>query len=900
MEKLEKLLAGKPESHVMPFLWVHGEPHERYAAQLDAMEAAGIREFCVEARPHPDFGGPGWFSDLGFLLEEAKRRGMAMWLLDESHFPTGSANGEVKKHHPELQKRYLRLATFDVCGPLEGAELNLRYTAASPTDEILAVLACRRCSPDEPDVTQTVDLTPTLHARADYETGKPVIGWDGKPMGFDQGPCPVVDLDLGEGLWYVNVLYTSFGGGEKETEGYLNPIDPAATQVLVDTVYEPVFEHFADDFGTTFKGFFSDEPRFGNIHGAEDASIGRNPQMVLPWRADLARLLAERLQSTSLAGLDEESVLAYLPLLFFGDCEAAHVVRFAYMDLVSELYSECFDGVLGRWCEAHGVERIGHVIEDNNAATRLGYGPGHYFRALAHASMAGVDVVMEQLMPGYDEGFFRGFHKPGWEMAFFTYVLGKLGGSLAHLNEATRGRCMAEVFGAYGWEEGNKLGKWMIDYMLSRGVNYFVPHAFDTADFPDPDCPPHLAPWGHNPQTGNFGELMAYTQRLSTLLSGGYYRPQVALWFNAEAEWSGDWQKVEEPARAMGRAQIEYDLVSTDYLCDDCMIVHDAWCFVCGKDTFNALVLPWAEAMPRRLLERALDIAESVAPVFFVGALPTRTSEGDDAAELLAELASSRNVVVVRQEDLAPALIAAELRELTPSMDVPWLRTYSYGHRDGLVYLLVNEHPSLRVACELTGAVEGHTYVYDAFENTLVEDPRAFEIDLAPYGSKIVIVSRDPIAGAVPAPEPFVEDHARELGACELSLAPMEEGCRAWAPIATLERPAYVSELEGLDSFCGLIRYAFAPELTAEEASGRVRLTLEGVQEGATVIANGERAGTKIVGDYAFDLTGRLHEDENELVVELDTTLGRAMDDFIGQVLPLLPTGMKGARLAFA
>ena len=898
MEKLKRLLAGEVESHVLPFLWIHGEPHERYAAQLDAMEEAGIREFCVEARPHNDFGGPGWFSDLGFLLEEAKRRGMAMWLLDDSHFPTGFANGEVKKHHPELQKRYLRLATFDVCGPLEGAELNLRFTAPSPEDEILAVLACRRLSPDEPDVSETVDLTSTIHERADFETGKPVIGWDGTPMGFDQGPCRVVDLDLGEGLWYVNVLYTSFGGGEKETEGYLNPIDPVATQVLVDSVYEPVYEHFSEDFGGVFKGFFSDEPRFGNIHGAEGASIGRNPQMALPWRADLAELLAERLEETTLSGLDGSSVLRYLPLLFFGNCEEAHVIRYAYMDLVSELYSEHFDGVLGRWCEAHGVERIGHVIEDNNAAARLGYGPGHYFRALAHASMAGVDVVMEQLMPGYDEGFFRAFHKPGWEMAFFTYVLGKLGGSLAHLDTAKRGRCMAEVFGAYGWAEGNKLGKWMVDYMLSRGVNYFVPHAFDAMDFPDPDCPPHLAAWGHNPQTKNFSELMAYTQRLSTLLSGGSYDAPVALWFNAEAEWSGEWQKVEEPARELGRAQIEFDLIPTDYL-DDIVIAYDAGCFAAGGETFRSLVFPWAEAMPRRVLECAHDLAETGVPVWFVDGLPVRSSEGDDVSELLGNLAHAPGVSVVGLSELASSLAAAGLRELTPSVEAPWLRTYHYRLEEAELYFLVNEHPALRVSCELAGAPAGRAYVYDPFANTLVADPRAFELDLAPYDSKLVIVSEEELEGAGEAAPAFVEASGRELTTCDLSVAPMETGCSEWTDAVTLERPTYVSDLPGLDSFGGLIRYIFPVELTAAEAASRVRLELAGVQEGATVTANGKPRGVRIVGDYVFDLTGALHEGANEIVVELDTTLGRPMDDFLGQYLPNEPTGLNRAVLWF-
>lgn len=56
---------------------------------------------------------------------------------------------------------------------------------------------------------------------------------------------------------------------------------------------------------------------------------------------------------------------------------------------------------------------------------------------------------------------------------------------------------MCELFGAYGWSEGNRLCKWLADYMLVRGVNHFVPHAFDAAPFPDADCPPHFYAHGH-------------------------------------------------------------------------------------------------------------------------------------------------------------------------------------------------------------------------------------------------------------------------------------------------------------------------------------------------------------------------------------------------------------------
>lgn len=58
--------------------------------------------------------------------------------------------------------------------------------------------------------------------------------------------------------------------------------------------------------------------------------------------------------------------------------ESANLIRYHYMDLVSELYSVNFSQRIADWCSAHHIEHIGHVIEDNNASGRLGYGAGHF------------------------------------------------------------------------------------------------------------------------------------------------------------------------------------------------------------------------------------------------------------------------------------------------------------------------------------------------------------------------------------------------------------------------------------------------------------------------------------------------------------------------------------------
>ncbi len=884
MEKLKQILQGQTDNHILPFLWIHGEDADTLRAEIGKIYDSGIRALCVEARPHADFGGPKWFEDLGVILAECKRRGMQMWLLDDSHFPTGFANGEVKKNHPELQKKYLCLKTYDFVGPIEGSGAILKYVLRSPADKILGIFLQKRTGFEEIDVSESFDLTDRVRMYDDFNTGKPNCDIIGRPLPGTQPPCPMVDFDLPEGEWSLNVLTVSFKGGEKETEGYLNPIDPAATKILLDTVYEPVWERFKEEFGKTFRGFFSDEPRFGNIHGAENASIGRNSTMVLPWRDDLDELLANACRGTLLGGLDAKGLHKYLPLLFIGDCKEAHVLRYVYMDLVSRLYSEHFDGVLGKWCHDRGVERIGHVIEDNDAVARLGYGPGHYFRSMAHADMAGIDVVIHQLMPGLDQGMFKGFHSPGWDGEFFTYVLGKLGGSFAHLDPLKKGRCMCELFGAYGWAEGNRLAKWLADYMLVRGVNELVPHAFDPKEFPDGDCPPHFFAEGYNPQYPEFRILMDYCNRLCDLLSGGTARMSTALLFHAEAEWSGSYQPMQKAAAKLGRALIDYDIVPADYLYeaeakDGLLAIHTA--------RFKALVVPCAEALPEKLLHKLLAFADAGVKLCFVDALPARTSEGAETAEFLAAL--QEKAAVVTLDELAPRLIADGIPELRPDKDCPYLRSYHYTQSDAELYFFVNEHPGTRVQIRITGAAPGFACVYDPFANKLAAEAEPFALDLPPYGSKLVVVTKEPLVGE---PEPVIERvPMRDLHKCTLSLAPMQDKCAVWSEPISLDEPVYVSSLPGYATFSGRIRYTFRFDAMGEACN----LLLYGVREAATVTLNGEVVGTKICLDYRFPMT--LLDGENELIIELNTTLGRAMNDFLSQYLPVEPTGLNGVTL---
>ena len=73
-----------------------GEDNETIREELVKIEECGIREICLESRPHPDFAGPKWWEDMDVILSEARQRNMKVWILDDCHFPTGYANGAME------------------------------------------------------------------------------------------------------------------------------------------------------------------------------------------------------------------------------------------------------------------------------------------------------------------------------------------------------------------------------------------------------------------------------------------------------------------------------------------------------------------------------------------------------------------------------------------------------------------------------------------------------------------------------------------------------------------------------------------------------------------------------------------------------------------------------------
>ena len=858
---IEQLLSGKADNHMLPFFWQHGEDEATLRKYMDVIHKANCLAVCVESRPHPDFAGPKWWHDMDIILDEARKRDMKVWILDDSHFPTGYANGALKNKPINMRKQ----SVYMMQRPLEqgAGSLSMDLRAAGlltmPQDEfgpsdivfdddsILFVTA-------KNEAGETLDLT-------DLVSGD-VLNWD-KPAGE----------------WTLQVCIRTRNTGNRRE--FMNMTLEESCRILIDEVYEPHWQHYADDFGKTIAGFFSDEPELGNAR----VYVNSNPLGTdhdLPWSDSVEAGVAEALG---------EGWRTLLPLLWTDGPQAPRV-RSIYMDVVTKLVRNAFSFQVGNWCQEHGVQYIGHVIEDNGQHCRTGSSLGHYFRGLQGQHMSGIDNIGGQVLPqGEDDtsNYFRGDSKR--ESVFYHYALAKLAQSAAAIEPRKKGDAMCEIFGNYGWVEGVRMEKYMADHFLVRGINQFVPHAFDPKTFPDTDCPPHFYANGHDPQIRHFGEICGYMSRVATLTSSGRHIVPVAVLYHGEAEWAdSSAMPFEIPLRKLYDRHIDCHVIPADAFVErEYYQTRMGAPLVINEQTYHAIVVPETSALSESAVKGLKELADHGLPVYFVNKLPSIVAE---TGEALPEMAHT----VVGLDELADTVSKLGLAVPEVSPDSYRMRIL---HIDGdtPAFFIVNED-----AEDYTGTVtlpvSGECYLYDPWDNVCRPAnasavPGGTQVELTVEPLKTVAV----VFGSCEAPlvDPVVcEGDAEELTRWNRCICPAIEYPN-FGEVIQVNIPEDIAI--DLPEFSGFAKYE-----TVIHASGSETTTLEisDAGEAVEVFVNGLSLGIQIARPFRYDLTDHLAEGENRLVIEVATTLERqaypAAEELIRQIhkAPVCKTGLTG------
>ena len=839
MSDINDVIKYKINNSIFPFLWLHHESKEKLKRTIDSIYNSGIKGFCIESRPHPDFLGKTWWEDLDFIFEQAEKKGMKVWILDDSHFPTGYVAGRVPQ---KLQKKFLYIKQLDYAGPVKNAKVLLKYVNPAGffapkknTDKILKALIAKKTGDNQIDSNTITDITDNLTDN-------------------------LLTVDLPSGQSRIFVLVQTYDGGEKETKNYLNPLVKEATEVLVNEVYEQHYKHYQKLFGTTISGFFSDEPRFGNAHGSF-SQIGQT-NMVLPWRDDMLETYFAQ-------------DFKLLPLLTTTtDVHHQEInIRYKYMDIISKLYAKNFVQVLQKWCQEHGVEHIGHLLEDNGAHARLGYGAGHYFRAMTGFDMAGIDVVLNQIMPGLDTGYYQAMTNSGWNGEFFHYGLADLANSAAQLESRKRRRSMVELFGAYGWAEGLPLMKYIADHMMVRGINHFVPHAFNSNKFPDPDCPPHFYADNNEPEQKYYPVLFKYINRVSAVLFDSKELCQVAVLYHAENEWlDATAMPFEKVTKQLYQNQIPHELVTIDYL-KDCLIGENS--FQISDHKFTCLIIPQTKYITNELAQILEKLSKNGIQVFFVNKLP---QSDEDLNDISSELAK---VQILPLTEVARTI--KEKMDIRLLQNNKNLRLYRFKSSDNNGAFFFNENIHQSIDEEVMLSQKHDVYVFDPMTlklELLGKQVQTFHLKLAAGHTCFALFDNDYDAEqhhdkSLIKEKEILNWNLKIAGHCFKNFELRD-----------------VNSLPGLNNYSGKSNYSTT--ITIDKLLDEFVINLGQIGEVAELKVNGKLVGKTIEQNTTFAITPFLKVGPNKIEVETVNNLAIKIQDPESQFGIIPPAGLIG------
>lgn len=429
---------------------------------------------------------------------------------------------------------------------------------------------------------------------------------------------------------------------------------------------------------------------------------------------------------------------------------------------------------------------------------------------------------------------------------------------------------MCEIFGNYGWKEGVRLEKYLLDHFMVRGVNYFVPHAFTCSAYPEKDCPPHFYAQGNNPQYRHFGELMKYANRVTGMISGGKAAVPVAVLYHAEAEWCGNAMLVQKPARVLLDNQIDFHIVPADVFAEqDFYNTEITEALTVNGNRYQALVIPYARFITRETAQAVETLVQGGGKVLFIDALPDGLCTGEDLPDSL------QNCQSITLPQLAAELDSLRTIGLAPSNNR--IRAMHYiGERE--FYYLFNEG-------ELTysGTVNlpaGEYYRYDAWHDrceVLEAQDGQLSISVAPSQSCFIMCGPAPASVYTPAPRGekillmrFAQSVCRGVNYPNFSSA---------TEISVLESYALTDK-----KFSGIIRYDAAFDYPAKT------LEITDAYEGVEVFLNGQSLGIQVTAPFVYDLRDRTKNGNNHLTIEVATTLEREN----GNGKDAAPTGIVG------
>ena len=221
-------------------------------------------------------------------------------------------------------------------------------------------------------------------------------------------------------------------------ESYANLMNPQAMKLFVELTHERYARRLGHEFGKLIPGIFTDEPQLAH------ASNG------IAWYEGIPEIYSKWV------GRDWSRDVLFM----FFDGPEAREIRLLMHRTILRQFVEAYSRPLFEWCESHNLEHTGHYNAEDDFVSQI---MCHYGGIMAHyryQQAPGIDHLCRQI-----DGFVYGAG---------PLLTCKQVSSAAR--QFGRSRAMSEIFGVSRHTNTFEDFKWLGDFNLVCGVNFFVPH----------------------------------------------------------------------------------------------------------------------------------------------------------------------------------------------------------------------------------------------------------------------------------------------------------------------------------------------------------------------------------------------------------------------------------------
>lgn len=777
----EAFTSTNPTRNSNPFTMVHGDESEAELRTLMRVAFdAGFEGVTLHPYNYDDYLGPGQWQRWKIVLDEARRLGLIVWQQDDRNYPSGFAAGKVVAAHPEFARWTLREAAHEqLTGPKAGFQMDLG-PLVPPGEQLVGISAY-------PSEGEPLDLTERAA--------------DGK-----------LSWDVPSGTWELFVFKAAHERGHYAN--YIDFLSPQATDAYVEAIYGATFRELGDEFGRTFRGFFSDEAPVDFKLFTPD---------FLP-RFEAAK---------------GYSVRRWLPSLIHNLGPRDRQIRFDVRNFIREQVTTVFFGRSRQWCHEHGVQLIGHVIEDHQQDMRR---------------LEGLDI------PGADNVFGQ-WYDPDPDV---YWRVARMASSVSHYNGVRNDLALMEHFAATGWRSGLSEMKRMMDWSTAFGFNQIVPCGLDSQMPPAWEVTPDFWLHGSNPQWPQFRDYQAAANRMTMLMRGGRHVAPAIVLDTTESQWvtrgvglgtqHGATDDLWKTSAAMSQAQADFDLIPYYVFADGSRTTLAQDRLHIGKEDYRLVVLPGVEFVPAAVVERLLEFRDAGGLIVVLGRWPRASCNGQEdervsAAIARLQAASARGKSLLCHDGELDACLAkldvADVRLATPAPKLLYCHRQLHGKE---LYFFANtgaEPVATPVELRQARGVPSH---WDPVTGEIAEvpgytqqgDTLRLDLALGEYESFFLVVDPDGMplgskAGAAALQETVV--------------------------------PATWQVREGADVYHRI----FSTEVTLPDAwpvDSPARLELRGASQILSVQVNGKTVGQRFCSPYRFEVGPQLYPGKNQIEVE--------------------------------